>query len=313
MLNVVPRSRTSGPTMPASSKSSGRMPAISLRPGSMRPMRSATVLRELDVDHRQLGDAVVDRRRQEVHARRADEARDEQVARVVVELHRRGDLLELAAEHDRHAVAQRHGLGLVVGHVDRGGVEPVLDPRHLGAHLHAQLGVEVRQRLVHQERLRVADDRAPHRDALALAAGQVRRLALEVVGEVEDLGRLVDLGVDLLLRALRELQRERDVVAHGHVRVQRVALEDHRDVAVARGLLVDDLAADPQLAGRDVLEPRDHVQRGRLPAARRPDEDHELPVADLQVEALDGGVAVRVRLDDVVENDVSHSRLLLIP
>ena len=98
---------------------------------------------------------------------------------------------------------------------------------------------------------------------------------------------------------LRELQRERDVVAHGHVRIQRVALEHHRDVAVARGDLVDDLAADPQLAGRDVLEPRDHVQRGRLPATGRPDEDHELAVGDLQVEVLDGRVAVRVLLDDV--------------
>jgi hypothetical protein len=63
----------------------------------------------------------------------------------------------------------------------------LLDARDLGAHLHAQLRVEVRQRLVHQERLRVAHDRAAHRHALALAAGQVRRLALEVLLEVEDL------------------------------------------------------------------------------------------------------------------------------
>ena len=69
----------------------------------------------------------------------------------------------------------------------------------LGAHLHAQLGVEVRQRLVHQERRRVAHDRAAHRHALALAAGELRRLAVEVLLEVEDRRRLVDLLVDLLL------------------------------------------------------------------------------------------------------------------
>jgi hypothetical protein len=40
----------------------------------------------------------------------------------------------------------------------------------LGAHLHPQLRVEVRQWLVHQERMRFANDRAPHRDALPLAA-----------------------------------------------------------------------------------------------------------------------------------------------
>src|SRR3712207_7956220 len=49
----------------------------------------------------------------------------------------------------------------------------------LGAHLHAQLGVEVRERLVHQERVRLADDRSAPRHALALAAGQRARLAGE--------------------------------------------------------------------------------------------------------------------------------------
>jgi hypothetical protein len=37
-------------------------------------------------------------------------------------------------------------------------------------HLDAQLRVEVRERLVYQERLRLAHDRAPHGDALALPA-----------------------------------------------------------------------------------------------------------------------------------------------
>jgi hypothetical protein len=41
----------------------------------------------------------------------------------------------------------------------------------LGAHLHPQFGVEIRQRLVEQEHLRIADDGTAHGDALALAAG----------------------------------------------------------------------------------------------------------------------------------------------
>ena len=138
--------------------------------------------------------------RQEVHRRRADEAGDEQVVGTVVQLHRGADLLQHAGAHDRDPVAERQRLGLVVGDVDRRRLEALLDPRDLGAHLHAQLGVEVRQRLVHQEHARVADDRAAHRDALALAAGQVGGLALEVLLEVEDPRGLVDLLVDLGLR-----------------------------------------------------------------------------------------------------------------
>ena len=64
--------------------------------------------------------------------------------------------------------------------------------RQLGAHADAQLGVEVRQRLVHEERLRLADDRAAHRDALALPAGQRGRLRVEQVVEPEQVGDLVD-------------------------------------------------------------------------------------------------------------------------
>ena len=134
---------------------------------------------------------------EEVHRRRPDEPGHEQVVRVAVELLGRADLLQHAGAHDRDPVAERQRLGLVVGDVDGRGLEALLDPRDLGPHLHAQLGVEVRQRLVHQERARVADDRAAHRHALALTAGQVGRLAVEVLLEVEDLGRLVDLLVDL--------------------------------------------------------------------------------------------------------------------
>ena len=40
--------------------------------------------------------------------------------------------------------------------------------------------------------------------------------------------------VDLLLRQFAHLQVEPQVVAHGHVRIERVALEDHRHVAIPR-------------------------------------------------------------------------------
>ena len=70
--------------------------------------------------------------------------------------------------------------------VDGGRSEAISQSSQLRPHLHAQLGVQVGQRLVHQERLRRAHDRAAHRHALALATGQVRRLALEMVLQVED-------------------------------------------------------------------------------------------------------------------------------
>ena len=53
------------------------------------------------------------------------------------------------------------------------------------AHLDAQLGVEVGEGLVHEEGLGVANDGAAHRHPLALAAGEVAGLALELVGDAQ--------------------------------------------------------------------------------------------------------------------------------
>ena len=50
--------------------------------------------------------------------------------------------------------------------------------------------------------------------------------------------------VDLVLRHLLQLEPERHVVEHGHVRIQRVVLEHHGDVALLRRHVVDDAVAD---------------------------------------------------------------------
>ena len=255
---------------------------------------------------REVAVLALERRLEHVHRRAADEPADEEVHRLVVQLLRLRDLLKLALAHDRDAVAHRHRLDLVVRDVDRRHAEVVLELADLGAHLDAQLRVEVRERLVHEEGGRLAHDRAPHRDALPLTAGERARLALQERIEIQDARRLVNAPVDLVLRHLLDLQAERDVLVDGKVRVERVALEDHRDVAVAGRDVVDDTFADPDDAARDVLEPRDHAQRGRLAAARRPDEHHELAVVDVELKLVDGSRPVGVDLADPLERDCGH-------
>jgi hypothetical protein len=90
------------------------------------------------------------------------------------------------------------------------------------------------------------------------------------------------------------------------VRVERVALEHHRDVAVLRGDVVDHAVADPDLARGGVLEPSHHAQRGRLARPRRADEDGEAAVRDLERELVDGLGAVREDLADPLECDAGH-------
>ena len=134
--------------------------------------------------------------------------------------------------------------------VHRRDAELALEAGDLGPHLRAQLRVEVGQRLVHQEDLRLADDRAPHRHPLALTARERPRLAPQQRVQLEQLRDALDARSDLRLRESARAKRERQVVEDAHVRVERVVLEDHRHVPLARVERVDDLVADADLALR---------------------------------------------------------------
>jgi hypothetical protein len=218
-------------------------------------------------------------------------------------------LQEPAPQH-ADPVAHRHRLDLVVRDVDRRHAEVALDAGDLGAHLDAELGVEIRERLVHQERLWLADDRAAHRDALSLAARERARLLLQDLGEAERPRRPSHAALDLRLLDPAHLQRERHVVVGRHMGIERIVLEDHRDVPVLGWQRVHNRAADPDRPRGDHLQPGDHPQRRRLAAAGRADEDHELPVGDREVEVGDRLGAVRVDLRQLVELDLGHAPLL---
>ena len=91
----------------------------------------------------------------------------------------------------------------------------------------------MRERLVEQEGRRIAHQGAAQRHALLLAAGELARLAVEQGLELE-LGR----GALDLLAALGPgdaalAQRVFDVLRHRHVRIERVGLEHHGEVALA--------------------------------------------------------------------------------
>ena len=90
------------------------------------------------------------------------------------------------------------------------------------------------------------------------------------------------------------------------MRVERVVLKHHRDVALARLQFVDAAVADADFAGGDFLEPREHPQRRALAASRGADEDDELAVADFEVEVAHGVESAGVNLVDVVEGDGGH-------
>ena len=109
---------------------------------------------------------------------------------------------------------------------------------------------------------------------------------------------------------------------HGHVlerrraRQQVVGLEDEADgpAAQARQAVVVELvhvrAAQPIAALRRPVEAADDVHERRLAGARRPDDGHELPAPDVEVDAVEGTDVEPARVVDAVDVGQRDERLV---
>ena len=69
-----------------------------------------------------------------------------------------------------------------------------MHPPQPGAQVRAHVGVERAEGLVEQQHARLDRERAGERHALALAAGQLRRIAVGEALEADEVQQLVDLG-----------------------------------------------------------------------------------------------------------------------
>ncbi len=216
-----------------------------------------------------------------------DELGHEPAGRVGVELGRGSDLLEPAGVHHADPVGDGERLLLVVGDEQRGRADLELDPPDLVAQLGAHLGVERRERLVEQQHRRLDRQRPGQRDALLLATRELAGVALAVLGEADQLELLLR---DLAARAAvlaAQLEAERDVVEHGHVREEAVGLEDHPHVALVGRHAGQVLAADLDAAGRGLVEAGQDPQGGGLAAAGRPQQGDQLAGREVQGEPVE--------------------------
>ena len=111
---------------------------------------------------------------------------------------------------------------------------------HHGEHLADELGVERRGRLVEQHQLRLHRQRARDRHALLLAARELARVGVELVGRARrasSSSRRLRARRARARRLLTRIGAHGDVLERRHVREQVEVLEDHADLgALARDL-----------------------------------------------------------------------------
>ena len=228
-----------------------------------------------------------------------------------VEVHGGIHLLDVAVLHCRNAVAQGHGLYLVVGDVEHRRAEAGLEAGDFGAHLEPGGSVKVAEGLIEQEQARAADQRAAQGNPLALAAGEGGGAAVEAIVEAEDAGDVMHPLAGLRPGEMPELEAEGEVAIDCQVRIEGEVLEDHRHVAVLWGEAVDELAADGDGAFGGLLQAGDQAQRGGLAAPGGAYENEEFLVLNGEGGVVHGanGLARRAleELREVLEDNLCHA------
>src|SRR6185369_16202385 len=110
---------------------------------------------------------------------------------------------------------------------------------------------------------------------------------------------------------LADAQRVADVFGDRHVRIERVTLKHHRQVAMLRGYIVNTFAVDQNIARGDRLETGKHSQSRSLAATGWTKQHDEFAVVDLQRQIVDDARAAKcltyiLEFDSHLTFDGSH-------
>ncbi|MNG93382.1 hypothetical protein D3C79_523480 [compost metagenome] len=205
-------------------------------------------------------------------------------------------------EH-RHPVRHGQRLALVMGHVDHGDAQALVDVLDLHLHMFTQLLVERAERFVHQHQLGLEHQRPGQGHALLLATRQLAGVALGEGIELDHVQHPLDPLADVGLAQVAHAQREGQVFGHGHVREQGVVLEHHADVTLVRRHVVDRAPGQLDFTRGRGFETGQHHQAGGLARTRGAKQGEELALADVQVEVFDDQRFAVVALLHTTETD----------
>ena len=165
---------------------------------------------------------------------------------------------------------------------------------NLDTHLYTQLSIQVGKRLIHQEYLRITNDCTSHGNTLSLSTGQSLRLSVKEGSQIKNLSCFLNHLINLILGNLSQLQTKCHIVIYGHMRIQSVVLEYHRDITVLRLYIVYYSVTNLQFTGGDIFQTCNHTKGGRLTTSGRSYENNKFLVCDFQVEVLNCFKAVRI-------------------
>ena len=188
-----------------------------------------------------------------------------------------------------HRDTIRHGQGfpLIVGDINRGYTQLLMQVFELDLHLLAQFLIQRGQRFVHQQDSRAKHERAGKRHALALAPGQAGLFFVRRDRTTGPLPVRLRPARRILLPDTTKLQRESDIFRDRHMRKQRIALKHHADVASMRRCQDHLRFTETNTARVGPVEAGYGHQKCRFSRSRWSQQGQELPALDLQVHRIE--------------------------
>ena len=189
---------------------------------------------------------------------------------------------------------------MIVCHIEDGDVQLFIDLEYIAEHLHAPGIVLPGKILIHEKYFRLADDSASERYPLLVRVGKRFDLLVQNVCESEKFGGCFYPAVDHSPREISEPQTERHIIICIKMAVQGVILKSHCKAPVAGKDIVEQIIAQPDLAGSDILQTADHAQDRRLAAAARPVKDNKLAVFYMKIDVIYGDESVWVSFSQVL-------------
>src|SRR3954453_7691646 len=231
------------------------------------------------------------------------------------ELLRRADLDDLPVRHEHDPVRGLAGEAHLVGHDDHRHTllgEDHHDIEDLVDHLR----VEGRGRLVEEHDLGPHGERPRDGHALLLASGELGGVLVGLGLHPDTFQKVSGLPVGLGLRLLADLDgSERHVLADRLVREEVERLEDHADVGAQLcqrlAFLGEGLAVDRDRPGLDGLEAVDGTAQRRLAGAGGAEDDHDLALADREIDVAEHVQLAEVLVDGL-DDDHGLTRRVLV-
>ena len=143
-----------------------------------------------------------------------------------------------------------------------GDAKPALQALDLRAHGNAKLRIQVRKRFIKQEQLGFPHNGAPHGNALALTARKLPRAPIKQFGKAEQFGGLANTALDIVLGKAANAQPIGHIVEDAHMRIKRVILKHHGDIARGRLKRRHVPIINQHRATRAAFQPRHDAQQG---------------------------------------------------